>query len=340
MRGAAQPRAPRTPAAALTLAALARPACLVLVLPQVYLQNSGLGNTVNPLLSLCDSKVYSMPMLLLVGWRGEPGHRDEPQHQVQGAITPAMLSAMNVNYEVLPDYQEGMEKTLDTAMHYVKTRKAPYALLVRKNTFVPTKLEQMPNRFEVSREQAIELVLNQLGKFDVCVGTTGFTSRELYELRAKRGEGHERDFLCVGSMGHASNIALGIAMGKPSRNVYCFDGDGAMLMHMGGVATVGIISPPNLKHIVFNNEAHESVGGQATGAETLNLTGIAESCGYRKTFRATSPEEIVAATKELAATEGPALLEIMVNKGARSDLGRPKSSPVENKQAFMNFLDA
>ncbi|XP_052800869.1 phosphonopyruvate decarboxylase-like isoform X2 [Mya arenaria] len=307
----------------------------------VYLQNSGLGNTVNPLMSLALPSVYSIPMLMLIGWRGEPGKRDEPQHITQGQATPGLLAALGVPFQPLPDYEEGAELALQSACHHMETVKGPYALLVRRQTFSPYKLPKKPQEYPLTREEALKLVINGLGHKDVVVSTTGMLSRELYEYRMAREDGHERDFLTVGSMGHASSIALGIALQKHNRQIYCIDGDGSVIMHMGTMATIGQRGPENLKHIIINNGAHDSVGGQPTDAsnsEGFDFGTIARGCGYKETLLAVTEEEVAAAVTRLRLTKGPLLLEIKIRLGARKDLGRPKTKPIENKKDFMHFL--
>lgn len=311
--------------------------------PVVYLQNSGFGNTVNPLLSLADPRVYSIPMLLLIGWRGEPGKKDEPQHIVQGKVMSSLMADLNIPFEVLPDFLEGATDALQTATHYLDTRKGPYAFLVKRQTFTAYKMKQplkSPEEFAFSREEALNLIVDKTGRFDILVATTGFASRELYEIREKREQTHAKDFLSVGSMGHASAIALGIAMNKQSRQVICLDGDGAVLMHMGTIATVGNVAPHNYKHIVINNGCHDSVGGQPTGALKLNFADVAKACGYKDAKTAFSKEDVVKGIDWLMATEGPVLLELRVKRGTRKDLGRPKTTPKQNKQEFMAFLEA
>lgn len=309
-------------------------------IPVVYMQNSGFGNAVNPILSLCAPQVYSVPMLMLVGWRGEPGKKDEPQHLVQGKVMSSLLTDMNIQYEVLPDYIEGARETIASARHYLESRKAPYVLLVKRQTFTPYKLASIePNIYHVSREKAIELMVAQTGPWDIMVVTTGFASREIYEFRQRHNQGHMRDFLTVGSMGHASAISMGIAMNKPSRQVICLDGDGAMLMHMGTTATIGLMGTPNLKHVVLNNGCHDSVGGQPTRGFDVDFCTVAKACGYKHAFSVSTPEEIVSGMQRLRELEGPVLMEVRVNKGARKDLGRPKTSPKQNKEDFMKFLD-
>ncbi len=307
--------------------------------PVVYMQNSGFGNAVNPLLSLADPKVYSIPMLLLIGWRGEPGKKDEPQHMVQGKVMTSLLADMNIPFEVLPDYSEGAEEAVKAAAHHLNTRKGPYAFLIRKQTFSQYKLKNVtPNAHHVSREEAIRLIVGGLGKFDTVVSTTGFASRELYEIREQAKQGHHRDFLTVGSMGHAPSIALGIAVAKPSRQVVCLDGDGGLLMHMGSLAMIGQAGPSNLRHILLNNGAHDSVGGQPTAGFNVDWVNVAKHSGYRHVMAAEKSEDVVDIVRRMKDMEGPVFVEIRVNKGARKNLGRPKSTPLQNKDELMSFL--
>jgi len=305
----------------------------------VYMQNSGQGNAVNPLTSLADPDVYGIPMLMIIGWRGEPGEKDEPQHLKQGKITLELLDTLNVPYAVLPKEPKKAKKVLGGAADYMKDKKAPYALIVRKGVFGT----YVQRSGDVSaggllKEEALKLVVGRIGKKDVIVSTTGTTSRELFEHRKKLKEGHDGDFLTVGSMGHASSIALGVALRKPERDIYCLDGDGAAIMHMGALAVIGDQCPRNLRHIIFNNGAHDSVGGQPTVGFRIDFPAIAMACGYKAAFRAETPADIEEKMSLLRGADGPVLLEIRVNKGSRKDLGRPSVSPAEGKKAFMDFL--
>ena len=305
----------------------------------VYMQNSGLGNVVNPLTSLTDPLVYSIPMLLLVGWRGEPSIKDEPQHAKQGQITLELLDVLGVEYAILPKTRPKMEAVMERAIAYMKTNQAPFALVVRKDTFAPYSLQSKTEpTCPFNREEALKIIVSKFGADDVVVSTTGKTSRELHEYRAALGESHETDFLTVGSMGHASQIALGIALAKPQKNVYCVDGDGAMLMHLGGLAIIGQQAPTNFKHIVLNNCAHDSVGGQPTAGDMVDFPAIAQASGYKAVYHAKTEDELRTKTEALIQSAGPAFLEIRVNMGARKELGRPQSTPIENKEAFMRFL--
>lgn len=307
--------------------------------PLVYFQNSGQGNTINPLLSLADRDVYSIPMLLLIGWRGEPGVKDEPQHVKQGKVTVSLLEAMDIPYRVLPPEPEAARQCVDELLAIAANESRAVALLVRKNTFEPYKPKaQVAHEFEMKREQAIEAVVDALGETDAIVSTTGHISRELYEYRERTGHGHQREFLTVGSMGHASQIAMGVALAKPDRQVFCMDGDGAMLMHMGGTAIVGAAGVTNFKHVILNNGVHDSVGGMATAGLQVSFTEIAKACGYTEAWRVENSVDVAEKVANLRAVTGPAMLEIMVQKGARADLGRPKTSPIENKTAFQEFL--
>jgi phosphonopyruvate decarboxylase len=305
----------------------------------VYMQNSGQGNAVNPLISLADKDVYSIPMLMMIGWRGEPGKKDEPQHVKQGKITLGLLNTMGIEYFILQDDMEEARKSLDKAIANSRENNVPYAIVVKKGTFEEYKLQnKVETSYELKREGALKLVVDSLGDKDLVVSTTGKTSRELFEYREAIGHGHGKDFLCVGNMGHASSIALGVALRKPERQVYCFDGDGAAIMHQGAFGVIASKGPANFKHIVFNNGAHDSVGGQPTVGFGIDIPAIALASGYKNAWRAETSEEIKARMEELKASDGPSLLEIRVNKGSRKDLGRPTTTPIENKKAFMDNL--
>ena len=308
-------------------------------LPLVYMQNSGLGNTVNPLLSLMDEKVYALPVLLMIGWRGEPGGKDEPQHVKQGEVTLDLLEAMQIPYVVLSDQEEEALQQTGEMLQKAQTGSRPYAIVIRKGLFGKYRLQNKPeNDYPLSREEALEFVADQLGETDVVVSTTGKLSRELFEYREARHQGHERDFLTVGSRGHSSSIALGIALEKPERRIWCLDGDGAFIMHMGAITNVGSLKLHNYRHIVFNNGAHESVGGQPTVGFRLDIPSIARACGYPVVYSVSTREGIRQALQHLSVADGPALLEIRVKIASREDLGRPTTTPAENKNHFMENL--
>lgn len=310
-------------------------------IPLVYMQNSGLGNTVNPLLSLADKDVYSVPLLLVIGWRGEPGGaHDEPQHIKQGKVTCALLDAMEIPYAILETDEEKAAVQITNAYKTIKERSAPFALVIRKDCFASYTLksnECVPA--EMTREQAIEQIIAHAPSNAVFVSTTGMASRELYELREKNQQKHDTDFLTVGSMGHASQIALGIALCKTHRKVVCIDGDGAAIMHLGALSMIGTQKPQNMIHIVLNNGAHDSVGGQPTVGRKINLCAAALACGYDQALSVAAPEALLSNLKIAFASPGTVFIEVMVSKGARPDLGRPKSSPIENKKAFMALLE-
>ena len=314
-------------------------------IPLVYMQNSGLGNAVNPLLSLADSDVCGIPMILLVGWRGEPGVKDEPQHLKQGKATRALFEAMGTPYWVLSGREDEVQGQLAECYTQILKNNAPAALVARRDTFAPYAGAANADSagFDMSREEAIEEIILSSSPDDVFVATTGMASRELYELREKHGHGHDRDFLVVGAMGHASSLALALALQKQDLSVNCLDGDGAALMHLGGLAAIGARKPANLKHIVLNNGAHDSVGGQPTIARQIDLLGIARSVGYALACRVQTLEELRLVSAETSAwgkngIKGPLFMEVRVRKGGRKDLGRPKSGPAENKDIFMRFM--
>ena len=316
--------------------ATGQPAC-------VYMQNSGEGNIINPLASLTDPEVYNIPVLLLIGWRGRPGVHDEPQHVKQGKVTTGLLNVMGINYEVLNKEEDKAEKQIAKAIDALK-KKDVYALVIEKDTFENYQLSTINSQLELklSREEAIQTVAAALGEMDCIVSTTGMISRELFEYRAAMNQGHKRDFLTVGSMGHASQIALGIAMAKPDRMVWCFDGDGAAIMHMGSMAIVANKAPKNYVHVVFNNGAHDSVGGQPTVGLKIDLPAVAKAVGYKVAITVSSKEELEkelsTLNSQLSTFGGPVLLEVQVKKGNRKDLGRPTTTPIQNKEALMSFL--
>ncbi|MDE6526294.1 MAG: phosphonopyruvate decarboxylase, partial [Muribaculaceae bacterium] len=307
----------------------------------VYMQNSGIGNAVNPLLSLTDSDVYAIPALLIIGWRGEPGVKDEPQHIKQGKVTIPLLETMGIAYQVLDCDTDAAMLQLDQAAAYMEQHSKPYALIVRKDTFEPYRLvneANAPAGVSLNREAAIATALDRLPDNAVIVSTTGMISRELFETREKRRQNHGSDFLTVGSMGHASQIALGIALEKTKRTVCCFDGDGAAIMHMGALGIVGQLSPANYIHIVFNNGAHDSVGGQPTIGFRLDLPEIAKASGYANVFSTDDCDTFAALVAQASENSGPTFIEIKVRKGARKDLGRPTTTPQANKHALMQNL--
>ena len=307
--------------------------------PVVYMQNSGIGNAVNPLMSLADEKVYSMPILLIIGWRGEPGVHDEPQHVKQGEVTLPLLEAMQIPYKILPDNDDSALTVAQMVVDDCKKLSKPHAIVIRKETFGKYKLQKVAiNDYPLSREDALKRLVKSLSEESIIVSTTGKLSRELFELRESLGQGHGADFLTVGSMGHSSSISLGIALEKPNKRIFCFDGDGAFLMHMGSISNIGALAPKNFIHIVFNNGAHESVGGQPTLGFGIDLCAVACACRYKEAISVSTIEEFDALSKRINRLEGPVLIELRVRIDSRENLGRPTTTPIENKNAFMKFL--
>lgn len=305
----------------------------------VYMQNSGIGNCVNPLLSLADEEVYNIPLLMFIGWRGEPDKKDEPQHIKQGKVTDKLLDTMGIKYEILSDDIEIAKNSINNAFNYMNETNCPFAFIIRKGTFEKYVLKnKKENSYSLKREEAIETILKQLKSSDVVISTTGHISREVYETRERLGQNHNKDFLTVGSMGHSSSIALGIALEKPDRNIYCFDGDGALLMHQGALCINATKELTNFKHIIFNNEAHDSVGSQPTAIYKEDVSKVAFDCGYKKSYSVQFKDELIKILPEFISNKSTSLLEIKVKCGARSDLGRPKEKPIENKKLFMENL--
>ena len=297
----------------------------------VYMQNSGLGNTVNPMLSLADEEVYKVPMLLIVGWRGEPGKKDEPQHVKQGKLTLPLIECMGIEYQILG---ENYKEQLETALKYMKEESKPYALVVQKGTFSDYKISKEAPKYKIKREEALEAAMNVIGEDDFIVSTTGKTSREIFEIRERRNQGHSHDFLTVGSMGHTASIALGMSIGS-DKNIYCIDGDGSFIMHMGGMGIAAKNAGKNFKYILINNGAHESVGGQPTIGFDLDVESILKASGFKNVYTAETQKEVEDGVNKLK-DEAQVALIIYVNQGSRDDLGRPTIAPEQNKLNMMS----
>ncbi len=307
-------------------------------IPVVYMQNSGIGNIVNPVASLLHEKVYGIPCIFIVGWRGEPGVHDEPQHVFQGEISQKLLEDIGLHVVIIDagTTPEALKNEMDKVRDILKQGKGA-AFLVRKNALSSDRKVSYKNDYTMTRESVIGYIAAAAGT-DVIVATTGKASRELFAIREKAGQGHERDFLTVGSMGHSSSVALGIALQKPDTRVWCIDGDGAALMHMGAMAVIGSQCPPNLIHIVINNEAHETVGGMPTAASGVDFTAIASGCGYPSAVSVDTYESLAAQLSVIKKGKALAFLEVKCAIGSRADLGRPTTSTRENKRAFMEYL--
>jgi phosphonopyruvate decarboxylase len=306
--------------------------------PMIYLQNSGLGNIINPVLSLASEQVYGIPILIMVGWRGEPGVKDEPQHVHQGRVMIDSLDAMGLPHVILSlDEKEAIEQTKN-ALTLAREKMSPVVIIVRKSSFEKFPLQRPWCDLDLSREDAVIAVAEMLPEDSVVVSTTGMPSRELFEFRANTKQGHHRDFLTVGGMGHASQIALGLCKAQPKRPTYCFDGDGAVIMHMGSLALIGQSAAVNLIHIVFNNGVHDSVGGQPTVGFAVSFCGIAKACGYVSAVEVKSREDIIKALANAGEHGGPHFIDIHVRPGNRSDIGRPTTTPEQNKTAIMQYL--
>lgn len=301
----------------------------------VYMQNSGLGNAINPLTSLADAEVYAIPLILIIGWRGEPGIKDEPQHVKQGRITPGQLNLLEIPYWIV-DRTSAVESIVERAFATLEARSAPVALLVRADSFAKYKSRRRPTAAsQLKREDALRELLAVVREDDLVVSTTGKTSREVFELRAAAGSA-QRDFLTVGGMGHTASLASGVALGNPSKRVVCLDGDGSVLMHLGAVPVIGQLQPRNFLHVVLNNAAHESVGGQPTVGDRIDFAAIARASGYLDYRCAADAPSLRAAWADLSSRDGPAMLEVRIDVGSRADLGRPTSTPQQNKRSFVD----
>lgn len=307
-------------------------------IPVVYMQNSGIGNIVNPVASLLNDKVYGIPCIFVVGWRGEPGVHDEPQHIFQGEITLQLLHDLGIDTFVIEKTttKEEVEGQL-AAWQETLRRGKQVAFVVKKGALSFDGHAEYKNDYTLSRERIIERIASVSGE-DAVVSTTGKASRELFEIRERNGQGHGYDFLTVGSMGHSSSIALGIALQKPDKKIWCIDGDGAALMHMGAMAVIGANCPKNMVHVVINNGAHETVGGMPTVAAKIDLVKIALACGYEFAVSADNEKDLDAALYEAKNRNALSFIEVKCAIGARADLGRPTTTAMENKLNFMSEL--
>lgn len=306
--------------------------------PVVYMQNSGEGNAVNPIASLLNEKVYAIPAIFVVGWRGEPGKKDEPQHIFQGEITRSLLSLLSIESYVVGKETTVTELTRVRASFEEQLSKGQsVAFVIQKGALTNDEEMVYSNAYHMTREAVVRAV-SEVAKEDPIVSTTGKASRELFEAREARGGGHQYDFLTVGSMGHASSIACAIAAQKPETKIWCVDGDGALIMHMGAMAVVGRLQPDNLVHILINNEAHETVGGLPTAADAVSLSEIAKACGYQVIPKVEEEAELLEALKKCRDSRKLTFLEVDCALGARADLGRPTTSARENKEQFMQYL--
>ena len=306
--------------------------------PVVYMQNSGEGNIINPVASLLNDKVYAIPVIFVVGWRGEPGIHDEPQHIYQGEVTLKLLEDMDITTFVVK--KETTEEELSLKMKEFQTILASgkdVAFVIRKGALTDAPKVEYKNDNSMVREEIIKHIVAVSGE-DPIVSTTGKASRELFETRVANGQSHKYDFLTVGSMGHSSSIALGVAINKPNQRIWCIDGDGAVLMHMGSMAVLGANKPSNLIHVVINNGAHETVGGMPTVAGAVDLVAIARACGYPNAVCVDSFEALDKELETAKKRNELSLIEVKCSIGAREDLGRPTTTAIENKENFMSFL--
>ncbi len=306
--------------------------------PVVYMQNSGEGNIINPVASLLNDAVYAIPVLFIIGWRGEPGVHDEPQHVYQGKVTCKLLEDMDIAYSVI-DKETDIDDICASKKEYKElfAQGKSAAFVVKKGALSYDEKVVYKNDYEMSREEIVRHIVKYTDD-DIIVSTTGKASRELFEIREANGQDHSRDFLTVGSMGHSSSIAMGIAINKPQARVWCIDGDGAVLMHMGSMALMGSNKLTNMIHIVINNGAHETVGGMNTVADDIDLTGVAKACGYPNAVCVDSYEDLNKALEEAKNKKELSFIEVKCAIGARDDLGRPTTTARENKEALMSYI--
>lgn len=306
--------------------------------PVIYMQNSGEGNIINPVASLLNDKVYAIPVVFIVGWRGEPGIHDEPQHIYQGEVTVKLLEDMDIKpFVISKDTTDEEVVAVMEEFREILSAGKDVAFVIRKGALTYEGKVKYENGNTMVREEIIRHIAEASGE-DPVISTTGKASRELFEIREACGQSHKYDFLTVGSMGHASSIALGVAVNKPESRIWCIDGDGAALMHMGAMAVIGANKPKNLIHIIINNGAHETVGGMPTVAGRVDFPAVAKACGYPYAVCADTFEKLDEELEAAKARDGLSLIEVRCSIGAREDLGRPTTTALENKQNFMGYL--
>jgi len=296
----------------------------------VFCQNSGLGNMVNPLTSM--NEPFGIPALLLVTWRGKPGVKDEPQHKRMGEITPELLSLIGVEWELLPQEEGTALEVLKRACNFIRRVQRPYALVMSRSTFTSDEDIAIPSSNYPSRSEALAAFLDNVDAGAVVIATTGKTGRELFTLDDRCGH-----FYCVGSMGYASSVAHGIALGS-KRRVYLLDGDGAAIMHMGNLTSIGSSHPANLIHIVLDNGCYDSTGAQPTASTSVDFVALALAVGYAQAQSCRSQGDFVLALRSHLPGTGPRLLHVPIRMGSMSQLGRPTTTPYDVARRLRELL--
>jgi phosphonopyruvate decarboxylase len=308
-------------------------------IPLVYMQNSGIGNATDPLVSLASPTVFSVPILLLIGWRGQPGKHDEPQHIHQGEITPKLLDDLGIPSQILSYDIDAAKLQIKSIINEMKKTDKPHALLIESDTFDEyINNSTSKSNHQLSREEAVSVIAESINDKDIIVSSIGKMSRELFEYRDKKNQKHNKDLLIVGGMGHAASVAAGIALQKQKLRVFCLDGDGSIIMHMGVLTTIGTNKPNNFTHVVLNNGLHDSVGGQPSSGLKIDLKSIVLGCGYRKYYKVTNKKELKNVIKKTESIKGPIMIEVLIKPGARKALVRPNIHPRENKTTFQSFI--
>jgi len=305
----------------------------------VYMQNDGFGKTVNPLTSLCNPEVYNIPMLLMIGWRGEPGKKDAPQHHMIGRLLTDLLDTFEIQYEIIPPDVKKVDSIIKKAKNFMQKNSKPFAIIVKKGIFEDSKDEKPRKQKLMTREDAIKTIMKNLDGHEIIVSTTGKTSRELFEYRKENDTQFNHDFYNIGAMGCAQSIALGISLQKKKNKVFVFDGDGSVLMQMGSLATTGHYAPDNFYHIIFDNNAHDSTGGQPSSSDSIDFEKIALASNYKHAETVDNEKSLASSLKKIKGKKGPCMIIVNIDKGARINLGRPTMTPQDHKKEFMKYLD-
>ena len=308
-------------------------------IPVVYMQNSGIGNATNPLLSLTHDCVYGIPMILVIGWRGDPSINDHAQHKKQGELTPVLMSDMDIPYEIL-DADDTVIDKFTWAVNKAKEISAPVALIAKKAILTQKEKKQTyADSKLMNREEAVAAVVDVIGEDAIYLGTTGRATREVHEQLIAHGIGEGHEWQNVGSMGHVSSVGLGLALARPDKRIVVFDGDAAAVMHMGALATNCRYKAGNMLHIVLNNGVNESVGGQPSAGYLIDLTTIAKACGYRTVGHPVeTKEELQQIVRENHSGEMPLFIDVHVRQGIRSDMPKLNIDHKAQKETLMKNL--
>ena len=300
--------------------------------PCVYMQNSGLSNALNPLLSIAHEKVYAIPLILIIGWRGSPRIKDEPQHNVKGKITESILKLLNIKYTILRSIND-LDK-FEKQIKFSKKKNSIVACLIEQGTLEKIdRIKKNSDFYKLNKELFLKTLLQSLDKNTKVISSTGYNSRELMHIRSKYKIIKTKDFYMVGGMGHTSSVALGYSL-TSKKKIICIDGDGSFLMHLGAIKTAGTFANKNFKYILLNNNSHDSVGGQNTYANNINFEKLSKSLGFKKFYSIKNDKNLKKTIKTFLSDDTLSFLEVKVSNSKIKNLPRP-TDLIKIKNEFM-----